>query len=84
MSRALRTRAELIQLFMAEIDKYAECRDMGLPTVSWSQQRLYGSNWEIVLAGGGSLFSSGRVGNAKKIVDAIVRKLQEQFDCSDC
>jgi hypothetical protein len=82
MSRASRTRDELTELIMREIRKHPECRDIQGATVILSSQRLYGSNWDISLLGAAEL--TGRVGSPKQIVDDVVRRLQEQFDCSDC
>jgi hypothetical protein len=82
MSRASRTRDELTELIMREIRKHPECRDIQGATVIPSSQSLYGSNWDIALVGAAEL--TGRVGNTKKVVDDVVRRLQEQFDCSDC
>jgi hypothetical protein len=41
-----------------------------------------GCGWDIARVGAAEL--TGRVGNTKKVVDDVVRRLQEQFDCSDC
>jgi hypothetical protein len=85
MSRSSRTRDELANLFMTEIRRHPECRNIQGATIVPSSQRLYGSNWDIALVrSAGSVELAGRVGSAKKIVDHIVRRLQEQFDCSDC
>ena len=77
MTRTALNKKDLEKQIETEIRKHPECREIQPPRVTGSNQRLYGSNWNISTLGAPEL--TARVGEVKEIVDDIVRRLQEQF-----